>query len=50
MTLINILTYSLFFGVGFCYGLCFIVWWIKRYGYLTWNKNKNEILIFKKVI
>jgi len=49
MNLQDVLVISLSFIVGICYGVIFVVYWIKKYGFLTWDRKKNIILIFKKI-
>lgn len=47
MNIEDILTYSMFFLLGFCYGLVFIIQFIKKYKELKWDKK--YILIFKDI-
>ena len=50
MTLQDILALSMIFILGICFGIIIVVKWIKKYGYLTWDKKNNIVLIFKDMV
>jgi len=47
MNLQYVLVVLLSFILGICYGIIIVVHWIRKYGFLTWDRKKNIILVFK---